>query len=85
MHGTITNLIKKTDGRKDKGGYGFIRDESGSDRFFHARDLETVTGISAPGLFEVLLPGSPVTFEPTTRPGGKGNGLGAEHVRVHAA
>jgi cold shock CspA family protein len=40
MRGVITTVkVKRT--AEVKGGFGFIRDEHGQDRFFHARDLVT--------------------------------------------
>lgn len=91
MTGTITTVIKKSagrvrgDGTPDKGGYGFIRDEDGKDRFFHARDMVDDSGKMATILFERLQENDRVEFEPTagnvSRAGG-GNGLRAEKVRV---
>lgn len=80
MIGTITKLLKKDINRKtDQGGYGFIKDEEGHDRFFHAHDLMETK-------FEKLREGLRVEFTPAvgqSRKGG-GNGLRAESVRVTA-
>lgn len=97
MTGTITTLIKKSENRMradntpDRGGYGFIRDDEGHDRFFHARDLVTPDGKGgfrpAQSTFEQLKEGVKVEFTGTSgaksRTGG-GNGLRAETVRVVA-
>lgn len=66
-------------------GYGFISDEEGNPRFFHARDMRE------PGAFNRLkLPdnkgngGDAVEFEPAqdTSKTARGNGLRAVDVRV---
>jgi cold shock CspA family protein len=56
------------------GGFGFIKDENGQDRFFLARDVET-------GTFSPALEGLAAEFEPAHVPG-KGNGLRALHIHV---
>lgn len=77
MNGEVTVIIRKSAERK--GGYGFIRDEHGHDRFFHARDLIGVT-------FDELQERTKVTFEPLEvpfdplGPGTRGNGRRAEKV-----
>lgn len=91
MTGTITTLIRKqeqrkrADGTADQGGYGFIRDEDGHDRFFHARDVVTPEGAPAQILFESLKEGTRVEFAPLSgchSRTGTGNGLRADQVRV---
>lgn len=83
--GTIKTLVpaRKESGR-DRGGYGFIEDEQGHERFFHARDLVDVDGQEAPfGTFQQLKEHQTVEFRPFD--GRKaGNGLAAEKVRVVA-
>lgn len=80
MTGVITTLIplRQDHAGKSRGGYGFIRDADGHDRFFHARDLLDAD-------FTDLSTGRKVTFDPTSgntsRTGG-GNGLRAEQVFV---
>lgn len=79
MNGVITTLIPLVmrEG-KARGGYGFIRDAEGRDRFFHARDLLDVD-------FNEVTVGAKVTFGPTSgntsRTGG-GNGLRAEQIEL---
>lgn len=83
MTGVITKIKLKTD--TEKGGYGFIRDENGNDRFFHANDLLSREGKPANGLFWNLREGDRVTFEATAgnqSRGGKGNGLRAVKVSL---
>ena len=83
MKGHVTTIIRKptgqpritAEGREDRGGYFFIRDEAEQDRFAHARDLRG-------SRFEELRENDPVEFEPITRTGGKGNGLAAEQIKV---
>ena len=76
MTGVITSLkrVHMVEGVK-KGGFGFICDEAGLDRFFHANNVRGVT-------FDDLLEGQTVEFVPIERKGGKGNGLAAESVTV---
>lgn len=81
MKGTITAIKPKSttiqEGREVyKGGFGFIRDEHGSDRFFHAN------GVVGAMPFDQLLEGSAVEFEPYAQPGSGGNALRARSVRV---
>lgn len=81
MTGTITKIIKKDANRKtDMGGYFFIKDDEGHDRFAHAHDLQGAK-------FDTLKDGLRVEFQPLagakSRKGG-GNGLRAEAVRVIA-
>jgi len=61
------------DGRRT-GGFGFIRDDSDRDRFFHARDLRGVH-------FDMLTEDMAVEFTPTDS-GKGGNGLRAESVSI---
>jgi cold shock CspA family protein len=75
--GIITAVIQKK-------GFGFIRDEEGHERFFHARNLRTAAGAPASNLFPTLLEGTRVEFTPVQETGGKGNGLRAEAVKVLA-
>lgn len=78
MKGKIKSVIRKT--AQQKGGFGFIIDEVGQERFFHARNLAR-----ASGPFESLREGLHVEFEPvTTDQTGKGNALRADNVRVIA-
>ena len=86
MNGVITTIKIKT-GPDVKGGFGFIRDEAGTDRFFHARDLVNDDGTSATHTFGVLgqrvAAGErpKVTFEPVTVPANAhSNGLRAVKV-----
>lgn len=58
-------------GRK-VGGYGFLTDESGADRFFHANEVKGTT-------FDSLREGLHVTFEPIEI---QGKGLRAANVQV---
>lgn len=64
MKGRITTI-------KRNKGFGFIRDEAGTDRFFHANSVETP--------FEQLQEGLDVTFEPYDE---EGRGQRARRVRV---
>lgn len=73
MTGVVTKIFRQEEGRKDRGGYFFIRDSDGHDRFAHARDI----GHDA---FQVLREKARVEFEPRTVTGGRGNGLRAENV-----
>lgn len=66
MKGRITTI-------KRAKGFGFIRDESGVDRFFHANACETP--------FEQVQEGLDVTFEPYNEPG---RGDRARKVQVTA-
>ena len=59
MRGIITAVIRGSGGKG--GGYGFIRDEAGEQRFFHLRNLVNRR-------FEELKEGNKVTFEPVTIP-----------------
>jgi cold shock CspA family protein len=79
VRGTIKSVIKKQEGKPHKGGFGFIIDEHGEERFFHANNL-----VKGSPRFEDLKEGSPVEFEPVTNTGGKHGGLRAESVRVCA-
>lgn len=65
MTGTIKRVIHVR-------GFGFIIDERGAERFFHASDLEAVE------IF-MLRADQRVEFEPVVRPN---KGLGATKVRV---
>lgn len=58
------------------GGFGFLKDEAGEDRFFLARE---VSGAE----FSTALEGRNVEFEPQTI-AGKGNGLRAIRINVLA-
>lgn len=82
MTGIIMKLKFRTD--QEKGGYGFIRDAQGRDRFFHANDLRDEHDRAVPGLFAHLREGERVTFEPRDMSAGKGNGLRAELVKLCA-
>lgn len=87
MKGKITFLkgFYRSPEGKPSGGFGFIRDENGRDRFFRRLDLKGVT-------FDQLAEGTLVTFEPRERTAaelvdlrgrGKGdNGLLAAEVRI---
>jgi cold shock CspA family protein len=73
MTGVVTKIIRKEETRTmDKGGYFFVRDNDGFDRFAHARDL---IGISFAQLTENAL----VEFTPIEG-GQRGNGRRAEKV-----
>ena len=75
MTGTVTKIIRKDDARTmDKGGYFFVRDGDGHDRFAHARDLVETS-------FADLKENIIVNFEPLNG-GPRGNGLRAEKVSV---
>ena len=76
MKGIITTLIpiEQDEHGKLKGGFGFIRDEEGRDRFFHARDLRDFS-------FYDLRLQMHAEFDRQDG-GGRGNGLRAENVRV---
>ena len=77
MKGTVTAVIRRTDTRN--GGYGFIRDINGHDRFFHARDLVDVR-------FDDLKEQDAVEFEPQDHVGGgRGNGNGRRAEKVSRA
>jgi cold shock CspA family protein len=54
--------------------FGFIRDEQGVDRFFHANACDT--------LFDQLQEGLDVTFEPYDEPGRGTKGHRARRVKV---
>ena len=75
MTGTVTKIFRNAEGRKDHGGYFFIKDEEGHDRFAHARDI-------GQDVFPQLREGARVEFEPRKVDKGRGNGLRAENVRV---
>jgi cold shock CspA family protein len=73
MFGVVTNLKRKKDPDGRGAGFGFIRDDEGQDRFFHARDI-----VGGSGLFDVAIKeGTRVSFTPTAQDNGKGNGLRA--------
>lgn len=74
MTGTVTAVIRRREGVN--GGYGFIRDDEGSERFFHARNLRGIT-------FDKVNEGDKVEFRPVAEVG-KGNGLRADDVSVLA-
>lgn len=74
MTGQITSIIPKNEETK-KGGYFFIRDEQGHDRFAHNRDL---IGVS----LDDVRSGDKVEFEPIDGPPLKGNGRRAECIKV---
>jgi cold shock CspA family protein len=75
MNGIISRVIRK--GREDLGGYFFVKDSQGHDRFAHARDLV------CPSDFEILREGQLVEFEPmTVQNAARGNGLRAERVKL---
>lgn len=84
MNGEITTVIPKTEDRP--GGYGFIRDEQGEDRFFHARDLTNRAFAALCTEFKALPKGArlKVTFEPAqgASRNGSGNNLRAEQVTI---
>lgn len=76
MNGEVTKIFRTAEGRKDRGGYFFIRDEDGHDRFAHARDIGQEH-------FSRLREGQRVTFEPVEVSNStKGNGLRAEKVKL---
>ncbi len=80
MLGTVTK-IKRWDPTSNTGGYGFLRDDGGYDRFFHSRDL--ADGPHAFG--DTITEGSRVSFEPTagnTGRTGTSNGLRAIRVML---
>lgn len=70
-HITMKGTIKAV--KRDKG-FGFIRDEAGQDRFFHANHLEGIA-------FDDLQEGSAVEFEPYVE---KDKGQRARRVTVVA-
>lgn len=79
MKGVVVDLTYRNKG------FGFIKDEDGNPRFFHARDMQE------PGAFNRLklpdekgLGGDDVEFEPKQNTGkdARGNGLRAADVRV---
>lgn len=72
MTGIITAVIRKTETRK--GGFGFIMDDAGTERFFHASNLRDIT-------FAELKDGMRVDFQPFSIPG---KGDRAEDVHVTA-
>lgn len=81
MKGTITAIKPKVvtvnDGHEVfKGGFGFIRGEDGTDRFFHAN------GVAGAKTFDQLVEGLAVEFEPYSQPGSGGNSQRARSVRV---
>jgi cold shock CspA family protein len=67
MTGTISSVVREK-------GFGFIRDEAGQSRFFHAKDLAFD--------FDLIQVGRVVRFDPATGPQDKGNGLRAVHIEV---
>lgn len=73
MTGVVTKIFRQEEGRKDRGGYFFIRDSDGHDRFAHARDI-------GQDVFQSLKEKAQVEFEPRVVSGGRGNGLRAENV-----
>lgn len=83
MKGTITAIIPpKRQGDRMTGGFGFLRDADGAERFFHARDVqgttieELATGMAVE--FTALsLPAAPASGSAT-----KNNGLRATGVTV---
>lgn len=78
MKGKISAIIKRRSPESRDGGFGFIIDEEGNERFFHARHLYPK---SLQARFESLTEGLEVTFNPINVPG-RGNGLRAEHVEL---
>jgi cold shock CspA family protein len=68
MTGTILRILHLR-------GYGFIYDEAGDERFFHARDLVDQR------LWPRLEEGQAVEFEAATRPRGARNQLGVTGVK----
>lgn len=76
MKGHISAIIRRAEGQN--GGFGFIIDENGQERFFHARHLVPKT---LQAQFESLAEGTAVTFTPVNVPG-RGNGLRAEGVEL---
>ena len=72
MTGIITAVIRKNEARK--GGFGFILDDDGKERFFHASNVRGCT-------FEDLREGSRVEFKGFSIPG---KGDRAEDVTVTA-
>lgn len=68
MQGVVTAVIRAK-------GYGFITDEEGRARFFHAKELLGIT-------FDQVKEGLSVTFDPYTIPSGTGNGLRASRVQA---
>lgn len=90
MQGLITFLqgFRRTAEGRPTGGFGFIRDEAGRDRFFNRQDLVAVA-------FDQLREGQTVQFVPKERSAeemvalkarGKGdNGLLAVQISVLAA
>lgn len=84
MTGVVTAIIRKREGQN--GGFGFIRDENGDERFFHVHNL-----IGGSVSFERLTEGARVTFTPITLPaqtskaGKLVNGLRADKVSAEVA
>lgn len=74
MTGIVTKVFRNTEGRKDKGGYFFVRGEDGHDRFAHARDI-------GQDIFPQLQENAKVDFKPLSG-GPRGNGLRAEEVKL---
>jgi cold shock CspA family protein len=100
MQGRISRIVKPVrdpqGGHFVRGGFGFLIDEDGQSRFFHAHDVEGLI-VSKENEFLVpltplqrvtLAPGQHVEFEPyeepksTDRNGRTTGGLRAAHVRV---
>jgi len=84
MFGVISKIVLASEkgvlnkrGRLDYGGYGFIKDEAGHERFFHINDM--INDANETAMFDTLKKGDRVSFEPL--PGTKGNGLRADNVR----
>lgn len=69
MTGVITAVIRKSAERR--GGFGFLRDEEGKDRFFHANNLRGIT-------FDKVEEGQAVEFKPIATP----QGLRADRILV---
>lgn len=76
MRGTVTTV------KRDKG-FGFLIDEGGQERFFHAN------GLAVPSTFPQLKEGLTVDFEPyedrvsrRRQQGDRDNGLRARNIQV---
>ena len=71
-----THVLDDAKALRMKGNYGFILDDAGYDRFFHANDVRGAA-------FADLEIGERVEFDPIDLPsGGKANGRRAERVRL---
>lgn len=84
MTGTVKRIVplrkqprRTPRGGDDYGGYFFIRDDNGNDRFAHANDLRNAE-------LDALKIGDRVRFDPDDA-GAGGNGLRAEHVDLVSA